>query len=174
MHLDRLARHADEMPFANQIYIDVANQQTALVKMMHERGILPIGYRALAFLPIVAMAADMGDGTQAALVALKEALGANSVQQVVLAWLVRRGVHVLAKSASKARIEENLQAEALAASPHWTDALVIALNEADGNELVNSIGGDEAARVFMASPGHLEEPSQAAPVASWQDENDTL
>jgi diketogulonate reductase-like aldo/keto reductase len=85
-HLERLARGASgELPFANQIYIDVTHQQRTLVSRMREQGILPIAYRALAFLPAVAMAADMGDGTQAALTALQASLKAASVQQVTVA-----------------------------------------------------------------------------------------
>jgi hypothetical protein len=69
---------------------------------------------------------------------------------VVLAWLVRRGIHVLAKSADEARTIENLTAVKLAESAEWPTDEDALLREADGSELVACVGGDdECARVFM-------------------------
>jgi len=151
-HLERLARSdGSEAPDANQLFVDVTHQQHDPITAMRAKGIVPIAYRALAFLPVVAMAAEMGDGTQATLEGLRDALGAASVQQLVLAWLVRRGVHVLAKTADEARAVQNLGAVELSASPHWppgkADDLLL---EVDGSELVACVGGDdECARAFM-------------------------
>merc|ERR1719506_1092798 len=50
-HLARLAEGSDEAPYANEIFIDVTHQRHGLVEEMLARGILPIAYRALAFLP---------------------------------------------------------------------------------------------------------------------------
>ncbi len=155
-HLARLVRGGKPAPFANQIMIDANCQQQRLVDEMQSNGILPIAYRALAFLPAVAMAAEMGDGTHAALSALKDRLRAASLPQVVLAWLMRRGVHVLFKTADEARLADNLMASALAEAPEWggpgqgaPDEATV-LRELDGSELVAALGGDECARVFMA------------------------
>ena len=118
---------------------------------------LPIAYRALSFLPVVEMAASMGDGTQAALAALQGALGAESVQQAALAWLVRRGCHVLAKSADEGRIQQNIRAAALADKVLEVEEAEgkRALAGAEGSEMVAMCGGvDECAAVFkeMAPP----------------------
>ena len=93
----------------------------------------------------------MGDGTQAELAALQSAVGAESVQQAALAWLVRRGCHVLAKSADEGRIEQNIRAAALAdkvleaEGPEGKGALA----GAEGSEMVAMCGGvDECAAVF--------------------------
>merc|ERR1711907_122314 len=103
-HLDRLAaNHLDAPPYANQIHISVTQQQRKLVSALLERKILPIAYRSLAFLPVFEMAAGMGDTTQSTLSELQATLQAGSISQVVLAWLVRRGCHVLAKSTNEGR-----------------------------------------------------------------------
>ena len=76
------------------------------MRALRERGILPIAYRALAYMPVAEMCAEMGDETQAALGALRDVLGADSAQQAALArvaraacdgyaWWLRRPVQVL-------------------------------------------------------------------------------
>lgn len=163
-HLDRLiAAGPTVAPFANQVHISVTHQQTQLVTEMLARGILPIAYRALAYLPVVEMAAGMGDGTHATLCQLKEALAADSVQQVVLAWLVRRGCHVLAKSADEARVLQNIQACQLARSPRWPDNVDALLAGAEGSEMVEMCGGvDCCAQTFMAiAPAPAPAPAAA-------------
>lgn len=155
-HLARLAENSGEAPYANEIFLDVTHQRRAFVEDMLARGILPIAYRALAFLPVVEMAAAMGDETHSALAALQASLRADSVQQVVLAWLVRRGCHVLAKSGSEARLIENMRAADLAkATAGWDgdegEGAAGGLQEADGSETVAMcMGEDECARVWMA------------------------
>ena len=103
---------------------------------MLDRGILPIAYRSLAFLPVVEMAAGMGDTTHATLSELQETLQADSIAQVVLLWLVRRGCHALAKSTDEGRSLHNIKAQELARSPRWPDELDALLADADGSEMV--------------------------------------
>ena len=153
--LDRLAAGSDEAPRANQIFLDATHQRPALVERLLRAGIVPIAYRALAFLPVAEMAAAMGDGTHAALLELQEALGAASVQQAALVWLMRRGCHVLFKTGDAQRVAENMAAATLAAS---TDSMLFrafgkeeALLTIDGSEMVAMCeGADACAGVWMA------------------------
>jgi diketogulonate reductase-like aldo/keto reductase len=150
-HLDRLAaNHPDVPPRANQIHISITQQQRELVSTMLGRGILPIGYRSLAFLPVVEMAAGMGDTTQSTLKELQATLQADSISQVVLAWLVRRGCHVLAKSTNDGRNLQNISAQELARSSLWPAELDSLLADANGSEMVAMCEGvDWCSGVFM-------------------------
>ena len=151
VHLERLSAGCDEPPSANEIFIDMTHQRRQLVQQMQARGILPIAYRALAFLPVLEMVASMGDGTFERLKELQAALGAGSVQQVVLAWLLRRGCHVLAKTTDEARALENVMATRLAESPAWPEDDQLGLEAADGCEIVETcMGGDVSAAVWMS------------------------
>lgn len=163
-HLDRLAaNHLDAPPYANQIHISVTQQQRGLVSALLERKILPIAYRSLAFLPVVEMAAGMGDTTQATLNELEKSLQADSVSQVVLAWLVRRGCHTLAKSTDDGRNLQNIGAQELARSSLWPDDLDSLLADADGSEMVAMCEGvDWCSGVFMS----IAPPVAAAPGVS--------
>merc|ERR1712070_144405 len=147
-HLQRLSGGSEDHPSANQIYIDVTHQRKDLLQLMQQQQITPIAYRPLAFLPVVQMAADMGDGTHGALEQLQMSLSAASVQQVVIAWLVRCGCHVLAKTADEQRVKQNLMAAQLADSPNWPEQV---LAEAEASEMVAMCGGsDECADIWMS------------------------
>ena len=151
----RATRASDELPTVDQIFVDATHQRPALVERLIRAGIVPIAYRALAFLPVAEMAAEMGDGTHAALLELQEALGAASVQQAALVWLMRRGCHVLFKTGDAQRVAENMAAATLAAS---TDSTLFrafgkeeALRDVDGSEMVAMCeGADACAGVWMA------------------------
>jgi len=134
-----------EPPFANQVFVDVTHQEPSLLDDMRERDIIPMAYRPLAFLPVVKMAGEMGDGTHAALEAQTAECGAENVQQLVLAWLARKGIVAVCSSGSPAHVEANLRAVALASrAPE-----VIGGDGADGNETVAMCGGlDEYAACF--------------------------
>eukprot|EP00940_MAST-03C_sp_MAST-3C-sp2_P003459 g3459.t1 len=109
-----------ELPFANAIYIDAAHQRTDFVRSMQKDGIRVMAYRTQAFLGAYEMIADAGCAIGAELDALAKTSGAISKYQFVVAALVRRGIHVINKSSSKAHQITNLDAIRLAAT--LTDA----------------------------------------------------
>ena len=151
-HLHALEKLApSEPPFANQIFLDATHQEPALLNAMRARAIMPMAYRALAFLPVVKMAGEMGDGTHAALEAQAAECGTESVQQLVLAWLARKDIVAVISSGSAAHVEANLRAAALASRA----PAVLGGEGADGNETVAMCGGlDEYAACFRdVAPG---------------------
>ena len=151
-HLDRLAAVSDVRPFANQAFIDATHHEDELLRRLAADGIRPMAYRPLAFLPVVAMAAEMGDGTAAALEAQAAACGAASSAQLVLAWLARRGIVAVTATRDPAHLKANLAAAALA--PGAPDTL--GGEAADGNEMVAMCGGhDEFAAAFKAAGAAL-------------------
>jgi len=112
--------------------------------MMRARGILPMAYRPLAFLPVIKMAGEMGDGTSAALEAQALECSAESVQQLVLAWLARKGVVAVCSSSSAEHMQANLRAASLAGAPESLGG-----DGTDTNEMVAMCGGlDEYAACF--------------------------
>ena len=148
-HLHALEAAApSQPPFANQVFLDATHQEAPLVALMQARGIVPMAYRPLAFLPAIKMAADMGDGTHALLEAQSVACGADSIQQLILAWLARQGIVAVCSSSSIEHIKANLQAAASASrAPE-----ILGGDSTGGNELVDMCGGhDEYAGVMRMS-----------------------
>merc|ERR1712217_368688 len=93
------------------------------------------------------MAKDMGDATIDVLNAEKERTGAENLQQLVLAWLIKRGCHVLVKTSVKERMHSNAHATKLVNSPGWSEDPLSEL--ASGSEMLAMCGGsDECAAVF--------------------------
>jgi len=85
-HLEELAKRCDgAAPYANEIFIDVTNQETDFVKDMQEKGIRVLAYRPVAYKPYPDQVQEIAKN-----------LG-SSPQSVILAWLLRRGVWPLVK-----------------------------------------------------------------------------
>ena len=76
------------------------HHEVEFVQAMQTKGIKVIAYRPLQFLPNCRMASDMGDTTIEVLKAEAELVKAKSEEQLVLAWLMKRGCHVLVKSST--------------------------------------------------------------------------
>eukprot|EP00286_Rhodomonas_abbreviata_P023440 CAMPEP_0181307308 /NCGR_PEP_ID=MMETSP1101-20121128/10801_1 /TAXON_ID=46948 /ORGANISM="Rhodomonas abbreviata, Strain Caron Lab Isolate" /LENGTH=332 /DNA_ID=CAMNT_0023413497 /DNA_START=56 /DNA_END=1054 /DNA_ORIENTATION=- len=113
-HMAELKKQFPSLPpFANQINVDALNQETDFVQSMHKDGIAVIAYRPVAFIPVYEMAASMGDNTSTVLDDAAKKFGASSKQQLVLAWLMSRGIRVIPKSASAANIQANYDALSL-------------------------------------------------------------
>jgi len=87
-------------PAVNQIEINPFHQQAESVAFMRELGVQPEAWAPFA-------EGRNGLFTNATLVALSRKHG-KSVAQVVMRWLVQRGVVALAKSVRKDRMAENL------------------------------------------------------------------
>jgi len=99
MHLDELAKQSGgAVPYANEIFVDITNQETEFVADMQKRNIRVLAYRPVAYRPFPAevqsVAARLGGGA--------------SQPAVVLAWLLRRGIWPLVKSDDPAHCKENL------------------------------------------------------------------
>merc|ERR1712196_543873 len=91
----------------------------------------------------------MGDNTWEVINAERERVGAKSQQQLIVAWLIRRGCHVLVKSSGAERALDNKEAAALSLAPGWSENPLSEL--ADGSETVNMVEGEDAcAAVFRA------------------------
>jgi len=95
-HLDELAKQCDgAVPFANEIFVDASNQEIDFVTTMQTRGIHVLAYRPIIYKPFP----DMVNETA-------ERLGA-SPQNVILGWLLKRGIYPLVKCRG-AHIDDNL------------------------------------------------------------------
>jgi diketogulonate reductase-like aldo/keto reductase len=84
-HLEELSRQCSASPYANEIFIDAANQETEFVDQMHKEGIRVLAYRPVIYKPFPQAIAQVSDRLS------------TSPQSVVLAWLLRRGVFPLVK-----------------------------------------------------------------------------
>ena len=105
-HLQRLALATNVAPFANQIFIDMTHQEEDLVKEMLQGGIVPIAYRPTAFLPVMEMAAAMGDRTWGT-IAEAAAAGEVSPHEFVMKWMLSRGISPLVKSNNEDHCKAN-------------------------------------------------------------------
>ena len=136
------------------MFLDATHQELSFLDAMRARGIVTMAYRPLAFLPVIKMAGEMGDGTQAVLDTQAAECGAESVQQLVLAWLARKGIVAVISSSNSAHIEANLRAATLAS--HAPENL--GGEGADGNETVAMCGGlDEYAACFRDAAQALQD-----------------
>jgi diketogulonate reductase-like aldo/keto reductase len=158
-HLDRLLQCPsvtmnlkENIPFANEIYIDPSHPEFKYVNYMQSLQIKVIAYRSFAFLPVIEMASQMGDTLYSKLNALKEKYGHNSIHETIINWLVQRNIYVLVKSISKDHLLENLNVVNIA-----VNNAVNADNQGDESEnevfchseVVHMCGGlDEYAEVF--------------------------
>jgi len=148
-HLERLANPADsshsEVPAANEIFLDITHQEPQLIEYMRDRQIQVIGYRCLAFLPVVAMASQMGDTCQGVLDSFE--LGPH---QVVLSHFIRQGVHVLFKSNNEEHIALAVAALEQSSTLDWNEDAEAKLRGLNGSEMVAMCGGaDETAAFFQ-------------------------
>jgi diketogulonate reductase-like aldo/keto reductase len=102
-HLRELATQCNgAVPFANEIFIDVTNQEEEFVEQMQAQGIKVLAYRPVIYKPY-----------PDAITRVVERLGGGvSPQSVVLAWLLRRGISPLVKCRGD-HIMENLGAKEL-------------------------------------------------------------
>lgn len=96
-HLDRLADNSDERPVVNQVELHPWLTQEPLVAYHREHGIVTQAWSPLARGQV------LDDPT---LISLAEEYGV-SVAQLVLRWHLQRGITVIPKSNSTARITEN-------------------------------------------------------------------
>lgn len=137
------------LPYANQLFIDVCHQEEELVASLLDAGIRVIAYRSLAFLPVLQMAKDMGDAGYEELEEMAKEMKLASPQQLVVAWLLKRGVSVIVGSSSANHMEENLKAAEVAQDLDQKAMLsgIRELSGLDMNETVEMCGGtDEYAR----------------------------
>ncbi len=153
-HLKRLVAFCSSTnstpPAANEIFLDITHQERELLMYMATNNIQPIGYRALAFLPVVAMAAQMGDPTNGILESIcAGSLADVNIHQLVLSWFMKQGVHVLFKSRDAGHISAAVAAAANARSSGWLEGDEDKLAALDGSEMVAMCGGvDETAALF--------------------------
>merc|ERR1712110_246276 len=121
-HLKFMETHLPGVvPFANQIYLDASHHEAEFVRFMQERGMKVIAYRPVAFVPVYGMSKDMGDNTWDVVDAESKTVdGAKSHQQLIIAWLIRRGCHVLVKSSDEERALDNIAAARLAVASGWS------------------------------------------------------
>lgn len=96
-HLDELTKQCgnDAKPFANEIFIDAANQELEFVEAMQAQGIRVISYRPFGCRNCPDVIEKVAERLSA------------SRQSVVLAWLLRRGVWPLVKCRG-VHVKENL------------------------------------------------------------------
>lgn len=150
--LDELAKHATgegRAPiFANQVFIDAAHDEAELMSKMQSMGVRVMAYRPLAFCNVYPMLEGLGDALQAK----ADSVGAPTTHDLVLRWLLARGVVPVTTSLDPAHMVTNLankdalgeHAAALAATP-----LVPEL--AEQREMIDMYGGaDEYAAAFMS------------------------
>lgn len=90
-----------------QNFIDAAHPEHELVSACQARGIRVMAYRPLAFLPMLDI---LEGGFGEALDEKAAALGADSRAQLVLAWLLSRGVSPITSSASEEHMTSNIRA----------------------------------------------------------------
>lgn len=96
-HLDRIAESSDERPVINQVELHPWLTQEPLVRYHDDHGIVTQAWSPLARGQV------LGDAT---LLSLASEYGL-SVAQLVLRWHLQRGIAVIPKSNSTARITEN-------------------------------------------------------------------
>lgn len=113
VHLDRLAAESDTVPMVNQIECHPYLQQRDLVRENESRGIVtqawsPLGQGQVLGDPvIVGIAAELG----------------RTPAQVVLAWLLGRGIAVLPRSSTPSRIVENFRVQDVELRPEQVTAI---------------------------------------------------
>ena len=156
-HLDRLlkcpsvdiTKEENNMPFANEIYVDPTHPEFNFVEYMQSLKIKVIAYRSLAFLPVIQMASQMGDVTYSKLDALKEEEGHKSIHETIIKWLISRDIYVLVKSTSKDHLSANYSA--VADTDDATKAMNYDKQIFGPSEMVLMCGGtDEYADVFKS------------------------
>jgi len=94
------------LPEANQLFVDATQQEYDRVQHLQSEGVVVMACRPLAYLSVVEMALQMGDTAWGELEAAAADAGAEDVRQFVLAWLCKRGVH-LVTSCSPAHAASN-------------------------------------------------------------------
>jgi len=145
-----------QAPYANQLFIDATHHEDRCLAIMQDWGVRAIAYRPIAFAPIWELAGSMGDGMYLALCERAAEVGADSVQQLVLAWLCGRGVGHICYTSNRKHAISNLTAKLCRAACGGSllaaigpDVAPAALAQADGNETVAACGGhDEFALAF--------------------------
>lgn len=105
-------------PVMNQIHLDAIEHQFEFVESMQKAGIQVMAYRPLQFLSALKTASEMGDKVYPELKSMlkdlqKSKFGLKSVEQLVVCWLLSRGIHVCVKSSNFNHIKENVAAKAL-------------------------------------------------------------
>jgi len=106
-HIEELLKITNEHPYANEIFIDAAHQETEYVKYLQEKNIRVIAYRPIQFLQNIKAAEEMG-------ALFYQTLGEKaknfnvSIPQFVIGYLVSRGIHVIVKSSKVDNMKANL------------------------------------------------------------------
>lgn len=109
-HLKELAaRCGGAKPFANEIFIDITNQEWEFVEDMQRQGIRVLAYRPVAYRPFPPELATVSKE----LASLPG--GGPSGQAVVLGWLLQRGIWPLVKSDDGAHCQDNMTSPPLVA-----------------------------------------------------------
>jgi diketogulonate reductase-like aldo/keto reductase len=135
--LCRLFPDTANQPYANQLYIDIAHQERDYVASMQQQQIRVFAYRPLAFVSNLAMLSEMGDLSVDQEIATARAAvpDACSVQQLILAVLLARGIGVVSNSCNNEHIEQSLLAKQLLAK-HGAELLASLLLSVDNNEML--------------------------------------
>lgn len=148
-HLEELQKHVTpECPvFANEVYIDAAHPQSELVLLMASRGIRALAYRPITFLPNYGLLEGLTEGLQAR----AEEVGAASPHQVVLWWLLSKGITPIVSSSSEEHMTANLAAPSSDALTKLKDMATLSDSLVDMQEMIDMMGGcDEYAQAFAA------------------------
>ena len=146
-HLDIILSICQQLhlppPTINEIFIDPCHPEYSLVHFCQKNGLHVVAYRPLAFLPVIEMAAQMGDGTHAMLLALASTQDC-SPHSVVLAWLASRGVTALVKTSDEGHLVTNLAASSSSST------FVVGVDDGDGG------GGGGTEETLEGIPAILE------------------
>ena len=104
-HLVKLSELCSFTPYCNEIYIDVTNQETEFVSEMQRNNIKVLAYRSLIYKPYPESIQRISER-----LTVEDDKGRNiSPQNVILAWLLSRGIFPLVKCRGS-HIEENFSA----------------------------------------------------------------
>lgn len=164
-HMETLLSTTDgtqaQRPFANEIYIDAVNQERDYVRYLQRLDISVMAYRPLAFVANYGMLAEMGDTTCATLQSKADAFGASSLQQLVLGWLLARGISPVTKTQSAQHDAENRAAvqvaSAIVAHCRSQEDIHNLLQDCDGSEMAVMCGAsDEFATAFRSIAAEAE------------------
>ena len=138
-HIELMRSRGAEVPFANQIYMDLCHQEQGFVKYLKALKIAIMAYRPLAFCAVYGMIEDVAKLLEENVQSID---GCESVQQLILSSFVSQGICVVSSTTSREHLRDNLKTVKVEPS---------AIQGYDGNELVDMYGGvDEYAMVFKS------------------------
>ena len=140
-HIEELLKVSNEKPFANEIFIDTAHQQNEFVSYLQENSIHVIAYRPMQFLVSIKNALEFGAPFYDTLDQKAQSLNV-SVPQLVIGYLVSRGIHVIVKSSKIENMKSNLE------YPKVGAPIVLEIGEEDIETLEMAGALDEYAQSF--------------------------